>query len=55
MLTAIFTNNGDLPTGEIQEKGGLKLLRALTERAGGQMTVSAEPDLSITIELPKEV
>ena len=55
LLTAVFTNNGSLPTGEIQEKGGLKLLRALVERAGGQMTVSAEPDLSITIELPKEV
>lgn len=55
LLTAIFTNNGEMPTGEIQEKGGLKLLRSLTERAGGHMTVSAEPDLSITIELPKEV
>ncbi len=55
LLTAIFTNNGEPPTGDIQEKGGLKLLRALTERAGGQMTVSAGPDLSIAIELPKEV
>ena len=55
LLTAAFTNNGDPPAGEIYEKGGLQLLRALVEKAGGQMTVSASPDLSITIELPKEV
>ena len=55
LLTAVFTNNGDPPAGEIHEKGGLRLLRALVERAGGQMTISASPDLSITIELPKEV
>lgn len=54
-VIAVFTNNGKRPTREIHEKGGLGLLRTLTERTGGQMTVSAEPDLSITIELPKEV
>ena len=55
LLTAVFTNNGERPTGEIDEKGGLKLLRALVERVGGRMTVSVEPDLSVTLELPKEV
>ena len=55
LLTAVFTNNGDPPAGEIHEKGGLRLLRALVERAGGQMTLSASPHLSITLELPKEV
>ncbi len=55
LLTAVFTNNGDPPKGEICEKGGLKLLRALIERAGGEMTISASPDLSITVKLPKEV
>ncbi len=54
-VIAVFTNNGERPTGEIHEKGGLGLLRTLTERAGGQMTVSVEAELSITIELPKEV
>lgn len=54
-LVAVFTGNGDPPTGEIHEKGGLKLLRALIEQTGGKMTVSARPELSVTAELPKEV
>lgn len=49
-----FRNNGKQPAGEICEKGGLGLLRSITERAGGQMTVSSDNILTITLLLPKE-
>lgn len=36
-MTAILTNNGDPPEGEITERGGLRSLRELTEQAGGRL------------------
>ena len=54
-LTVKFTNNGEPPMEEISEKGGLVMLRSLTERAGGRMTVCSSPALSITLDLPQEV
>lgn len=53
-VVAVFTNNGEPPKEEIKERGGLVLLRSLTEQAGGRMTVCSTPELSITLELPKE-
>ena len=53
-VTAVLTNNGTQPDGPIRETGGLRTLRVLTEQAGGRMTTSVSPELSITIELPKE-
>lgn len=53
-LTAVFTGNGTPPAGPIRETGGLKSLRALTEQAGGTMTVRVEPAFTVTLILPKE-
>ena len=52
---AEFTNNGEQPAGEITEKGGLLSLRALTEQAGGEMTLTSAPVFSLRLKLPKEV
>lgn len=52
--TVSFTNNGNPPSGEIPEKGGLSSLRAITEKAGGTMTISSVPEFRLTITLPKE-
>lgn len=54
-MTAALTNNGDLPEGEITERGGLRSLRELTEQAGGRMTLKTQPAFTVTIKLPKEV
>ena len=54
-MIVTFTNNGEAPAGEIEEKGGLASLRELTEKAGGTMTVLTEPSFAIRLELPKEV
>lgn len=53
-ILAVFENNGQQPTGEIHEKGGLFSLRALTERAGGHMNIRISPSFAIVLELPKE-
>lgn len=53
-ITAVFTNNGEQATEEVQEKGGLISLRALTEKANGEMTICSAPSFSVTIKLPKE-
>ena len=54
-MTAVFTNNGDPPENGITEKGGLAVLRELTEQIGGSMTTQARPEFRLTIKLPKEV
>ena len=53
-IEAVFTNNGEQPQGEITEKGGLVSLRALTEQAGGTMTIRFAPAYAVVIRLPKE-
>lgn len=54
-LAAVLTNSGLQPGGPIQEKGGLRSLRRLTEQAGGQMHICVAPAFSVRLELPKEV
>ena len=54
-MIVTFTNNGEAPAGEVEEKGGLSSLRELTEKAGGTMTVCTGPSFAIRLELPKEV
>ena len=54
-MIVTFTNNGEAPAGEIEEKGGLASLRELTEKVGGTMTVCTGPSFAIRLELPKEV
>ena len=50
----VLTNNGKKPAGEIEERGGLALLRDLTEREGGRMTTLKNPSYAVVLELPKE-
>ena len=50
----VLTNNGKKPAGEIEERGGLALLRDLTEREGGRMTILKNPSYAVVLELPKE-
>ncbi|MCQ2432597.1 MAG: hypothetical protein MJ175_08345 [Clostridia bacterium] len=54
-VTAQFTDNNTLPAGEITEIGGLRSLRDLTERAGGEMQITALPRFCLTMTLPKEI
>ncbi len=53
-LTAVFTNNGKQPEAEIRETGGLHSLRGLVENAGGQMHIQSQPEMRVTIIIPKE-
>lgn len=53
-LRVVLTNNGNKPAGEIEERGGLVLLRDLTEREGGRMTILNDPSYAVVLELPKE-
>ena len=54
MLIARFRNNGKAPEKEIKERGGLALLRALTEERGGTMQIVTEPSFELILRLPKE-
>lgn len=51
---AVFTNNGEEPSGPIEEKGGLVNLRKQIENAGGRMLVRSIPRFELTIAIPKE-
>ena len=46
-----FRNDGKQPAREIQESGGLLLLRREVERSGGTMTVQSVPEFKLTIYL----
>ena len=52
-LTASFTNNGNPPSGEIAEGGGLSSLRTLVEREGGIMTIRSKPAFSLELTMKK--
>lgn len=54
MLIARFKNNGKAPEDEIKERGGLALLKALTEENGGTMQILSKPEFELIIKLPKE-
>ena len=47
-------NDGAVPTGPIVEGGGLSLLRAQVEAAGGAMRVDHAPRFLLTLVLPEE-
>lgn len=53
LITAVFTNDGLPPQGEIKEGTGLTQIRTLTEQAGGIMTVDASPRFTLTLTIPK--
>lgn len=52
---ASFANDGNKPSGEICEGGGLSSLRKKTERSGGEMEILYSPGFVLKIKLPKEV
>lgn len=54
VLLAEFSNNGNPPNDPVEERGGLALLRALTEKNGGTMQIVAQPRFLLVLKLPKE-
>lgn len=53
-VEAVFTNNGAVPKGDIEEGGGLLALRRRIEDVGGEMYVCADPEFMLTVRLPAE-
>lgn len=52
-LKAEFTNNGNAPENEIQERGGLLLLRTLVEKYNGTMEIDSAPKFVLRLALKK--
>lgn len=52
--TIVYSNNGNQPAEEIQEKNGLQSLREIVEKAGGRMQITSLPSFKLTLILPKE-
>lgn len=52
-VIAQMTNNGAQPNDKVEEKGGLKNLRQIVERAGGIMTIRIAPRFLLQIEFSK--
>ena len=48
-------NNGKPPKGPILESGGLLSLRRIVEEAGGEMTVTSEPEFLLRSHFPNMV
>lgn len=53
-ISVTYENDGDLPTGEIIEGGGLSSLRHKANRLEGRMEVKAKPRFSLSLILPKK-
>ena len=53
-VTAVFTNDGKKPEGEISEKGGLKSLRTAVEKVRGEMELSSDPQFTLTIRVNRK-
>ncbi|MGN0985592.1 MAG: ATP-binding protein [Candidatus Enterenecus sp.] len=53
LVTAVITNNGAPPRGQVTEGGGLSGLRRRVERAGGHMEIVSSPQFTLTITLPE--
>lgn len=49
-----LTNNGTQPKQDIKEGGGISNLRAMTENAGGRITIESVPKFVLSIMVPKE-
>lgn len=54
VMTAVFTNDGKPPEGEISEKGGLKSLRTAVEQVRGEMELAAVPQFRLTIRVDRK-
>lgn len=51
-IELVFTNNGDAPTGEIKEGGGLTNLRKVVEGIGGSMEIQSCPTYQLMLSVP---
>ena len=51
-VRATLWNDGAVPTGPVQETGGLRSLRQAVERAGGTMRVQSSPIFQLELDLP---
>lgn len=51
IFTVEFTNNGNPPSGPIEERGGLKTLRSLVEAASGDMTIEFSPAYKMILHI----
>ncbi len=49
-----FTNNGTPPCEPVKETGGLANLRRLTEKIGGEMTITSSPQFEMILHLPEK-
>ena len=54
VMTAVFTNDGKPPEGDISEKGGLKSLRTAVEQVRGEMELAAVPQFRLTIKVDRK-
>ena len=54
LVTAVFTNDGKPPEGELSEKGGLKSLRTAVEQVRGEMELAADPQFRLTIRAERK-
>lgn len=51
-IEVVFSNNGEPPKDEINEKGGLQSLHSLVDGCGGKMEIISMPDFLLRISLP---
>lgn len=54
ICTAVFTNNGTVPSGPISLGGGLGALERRLLESGGTMTVTHSPAFRLTVTIPTE-
>lgn len=54
LRTAVFTNNGKAPQGEIREGGGLSSLRTRVEREGGILVIRSRPEFSLRLTMEEK-
>ena len=50
--SAVITNNGEVPAGEIVEGGGLTSLRSRIRKYGGSMQIRYVPEFEMTVAVP---
>lgn len=54
VYSVVFTNDGRQPEQPLHEGGGLAGIRRFIENEGGTMTITADPNFSLTVTIPKE-
>ena len=54
-VKAVLRGNGSPPSSPVIESGGLSNLRRSTEAAGGEMTVTLEPQVTVALTVPDTV